>query len=632
MKGMRAWGKATVAGLARCGRRLGVDRRGAIAAFIALAVVPLVGFIGIGTDTARAFMVKSRLSTALDAAGLAGGKAFFSDTRDADMTMFFNANFPVGYMGATVSGPTVAITGDAGTTQVIQLTASATVPTTFMRLFGYDDITVSASAEITRQQTLLDVVLSIDMSGSMTTSTGGTTRIAAARTAATTLVNILFGANATNPLLKIGLVPWNSKVNVMVEGQLYHPTSTLPQSVAPFINPVTNAGQSTVYYADNTPVPLLSSPPADWQGCVFSRFIDDEDPATDADIFDGPTETAGAEWPAWQPIGPEGEPVSGSARCTLAIGYNECGACLDHGITPLQNAKQPILDAIRDGGFSGAIRPQHRDRRDRGAHHAQRAVEPPQQAIRRGARASAQRVTLPQTGRDRRGLRQQRAPLARRDRGANCFPADARRPVGGQQSIDRGRVFDLSRQLLKALGAHQVEAAFVERRMQQQGDHLVVRRWPPDLSDTDAGGQHISRQPGRQSLDRSPVDQLAHRIDLEPGIGFGVVGDEEAVRRIPARRQRDKPRCVPPRAARFHASGATEITSPLAIWRCARRLAARSKPTARVKRAEKSTERRVLVHPTPPLARARLRKLRHVTVSTVAARPRPSRNRRLRGA
>ena len=343
---MRAWGKATVAGLARCGRRLAVDRRGAIAVFIALAIVPLVGFIGIGTDTARAFMVKSRLSTALDAAGLAGGKAFFSDTRDADMTMFFNANFPAGYMEATVSGPTVVITGDAGTTQVIQLTASATVPTAFMRLFGYNDITVSASAEITRQQTLLDVVLSIDMSGSMTTSTGGTTRIAAARTAATTLVNILFGANATNPLLKIGLVPWNSKVNVMVEGQIYHPTSTLPQSVAPFTNPVTGAGQSTVYYADNTPVPLLSSPPADWQGCVYSRFIDDEDPATDADIFDGPTETAGAEWPAWQPIGPEGEPVSGSARCTSAIGYNECGACLDYGITPLQNDKQPILTAI----------------------------------------------------------------------------------------------------------------------------------------------------------------------------------------------------------------------------------------------------------------------------------------------
>lgn len=338
MSGNLILGKAV-----RTGRSLAIDRQGAIAAFLALAIVPLIGFIGIGTDTARAYMVKSRLSTALDAAGLAGGKAFFSANRDADMTMFFNANFPVGYMGATVSGPAFVV--DAAN-QKIELTASATVPTTFMRLFGYETIAVAASAEISRQEIMLDVVLSIDMSGSMTSSTGSTTRIAAARNAATTLVEILFGANTTNPLLKIGLVPWNSKVNVMIEGQTYDAASTLAEAVAAFTNPLTGTAQGTVYVADNTPVPLLSAPPADWKGCVYSRFIDDEDTATDADIFEGPTTTAGADWPAWEPIGPEGEPVAGYARCTLAIGYNECGACLEYGITPLQNDKQPILDAI----------------------------------------------------------------------------------------------------------------------------------------------------------------------------------------------------------------------------------------------------------------------------------------------
>jgi len=330
-------------GLAQCGRRLAAEQRGAIAAFLALAIVPLVGFIGIGTDTARAFLVKSRLSTALDAAGLAGGKAFFSANRDADMMMFFNANFPSGYMGATVSGPTFVV--DTAN-EKIALRAAATVPTTFMRLFGHETLTVSAAAEISRQEIMLDVVLSIDMSGSMTTSTGGTTRIAAARNAATTLVEILFGNNATNPLLKIGLVPWNSKVNVMIEGQTYYAASTTPQAIPTFSNPVTGVAQSTIYYANNTPVPLLSAPVTNWQGCVYSRFIDDEDTATDADIFDGPTVTAGADWPAWQPIGPEGEPVAGLAKCTLAVSNTECGACLEYGITPLQNAKQPILDAI----------------------------------------------------------------------------------------------------------------------------------------------------------------------------------------------------------------------------------------------------------------------------------------------
>ncbi len=60
--------------IVRPGRRLRLDRRGAVAVFLAFAIVPLIGFIGIATDTARAYLVKSRLSSALDAAGLAGAE------------------------------------------------------------------------------------------------------------------------------------------------------------------------------------------------------------------------------------------------------------------------------------------------------------------------------------------------------------------------------------------------------------------------------------------------------------------------------------------------------------------------------------------------------------------------------
>jgi len=52
----------------------------------------------------------------------------------------------------------------------LELTASATIGTAFMHFFGKDTITVSAYAEVTRQQVALDLVLSIDMSGSMGSS------------------------------------------------------------------------------------------------------------------------------------------------------------------------------------------------------------------------------------------------------------------------------------------------------------------------------------------------------------------------------------------------------------------------------------------------------------------------------
>jgi len=79
---------------------------------------------------------------------------------------------------------------------------------------------------------------------------------------------------------------------------------------------------------------------------VYNRFLDDGIATDDADILYGPVNLPGADWVAWQPIGPEGEPVPGSARCALAIGFSECTPTLSHGITPLQNQKQVIADAV----------------------------------------------------------------------------------------------------------------------------------------------------------------------------------------------------------------------------------------------------------------------------------------------
>lgn len=321
-----------------------MNRKGAVAVYLAFALIPIIGFIGIGTDTARAYMVKSRLSSALDAAALAGGKIFFSPDRDADIQMFFEANFPPGYMNAVVSGPAIFIDDQ---NETVALSASATIPTTFMALFGHDSMVVAASSEVTRQIEMLDVVLAMDMSGSMSSSAGnGQSRISAARDAANLLVDILFGNSGNKDLLKIGLVPWNAKVNITREGRIFEPSSTIAQPVDTFTNPETGLSQSEVYYANNSPVPLLASPPANWKGCVFSRFIDDANPDNDADLLLDPVSTVSVDWPAWQPIGPEGEPVSGSTDCTLAVNGSECRRCLSHGITPLQNQKQAILDAI----------------------------------------------------------------------------------------------------------------------------------------------------------------------------------------------------------------------------------------------------------------------------------------------
>ena len=309
---------------------------------VAFATIPIVGFIGIGTDTSRGYLVRSRLSSALDAAALVGGRNFFLPTRDDDIRRFFEANFPLGYLNSTVSGPVITANEEDET---LYVTASAAVDTSFMRIFGFDTLNVSAEAEVTRSLQALDFVLAMDMSGSMTASAaGGGTRIEAARAAATELVNVLFGPDETKELLNIGLVPWNGKVNVTLNGSVFDPTLTVTQPVAAFTNPETSLPQSEVYFANNSPVELLAPPPATWQGCVFSRYSFDADDTNDADTVLPPVTVGGADWVAWQPIGPEGEPVSGGT-CTLAVN-GECRPCLDAAITPLQNTKSTIQNAI----------------------------------------------------------------------------------------------------------------------------------------------------------------------------------------------------------------------------------------------------------------------------------------------
>lgn len=330
-------------GACRCLARFAGETHGGLAPFFAISIIPLIAFVGIGTDTARGYILKSRLSYALDSAGLAGGRVVYSANRDADIQMYFNANFPPQYMGAVVDGPHFNVSAD---NTVVTLDATATIGTTFLRVLGIQDMKVSSSTEVTVQTYMLDVVLSIDVSTSMNLSAGGMSRISGARAAAKTLVNILFGSNGTNNLLNIGLVPWNAKVNVWTAGTTYNSGGTTFQTVPNFPNPVTGVSQNKVYYANNSQVPLLNAPVSTWKGCVYARYVNDGNNGNDADLLEGLLTVGGKNWAGWQPIGVEGEPVSGSGRCTSAIGNNECSACSVYSITPLQNSKAAITTAI----------------------------------------------------------------------------------------------------------------------------------------------------------------------------------------------------------------------------------------------------------------------------------------------
>ena len=134
--------------LATAARRIRRDHHGGTAVLVAISAVPLIGFFGLAVDSGRGYLVKSKLQQALDAAALVGGKVIEEANRDQQIQMFFDANIQQGYMGATITGPTI----DANTTTgLVTLDASATFNTTFMSVFGVDTISLDTTA--TAEQT-----------------------------------------------------------------------------------------------------------------------------------------------------------------------------------------------------------------------------------------------------------------------------------------------------------------------------------------------------------------------------------------------------------------------------------------------------------------------------------------------
>jgi Flp pilus assembly protein TadG len=194
-------------GIAATLNALRADRRGSVAWLLAAAIVPLVAAIGLSIDGARGWLVKSRLSQAIDAAGLAGGRVISSPTRDTDIGKFFEANFPPDFMKAQVNGPNISVDADLTT---ITINATATIPTTFMRVVGINELTVRADTVVKRTDRGMELVLVMDNTGSMRTNN----RIGKMKDAAEDLVNFLYGNRETVPNFWIGLVPYAAVVNV----------------------------------------------------------------------------------------------------------------------------------------------------------------------------------------------------------------------------------------------------------------------------------------------------------------------------------------------------------------------------------------------------------------------------------
>ncbi|ATP18922.1 MULTISPECIES: TadE/TadG family type IV pilus assembly protein [Sphingobium] len=201
--------------------RLRRNQAGNTLAMVAAAVIPLAALIGGGVDMSRAYMAKARLQQACDAGALAGRRSMttsaMTSTDIDEAKKFFDFNFPQKTFQTDEFAPNIR--SDPSLTTTVLVSADTRIPTTIMRILGFQYLNLSVSCSSKFDIGNTDVMLVLDTTGSMSSNisdgnNGTTTRIAALRQAVRAFYDTLGPGNTNTGRVRYGFMPYASNVNV----------------------------------------------------------------------------------------------------------------------------------------------------------------------------------------------------------------------------------------------------------------------------------------------------------------------------------------------------------------------------------------------------------------------------------
>jgi Flp pilus assembly protein TadG len=184
------------------------DRRGGVAPMFALAIIPVIGFVGASIDYSRANAARTAMQSALDATALAMAKLAPTLTQTQLQTQteaYFKAMFSGSEAKSVVVTPTYTTSG--GTKLVVS--GSASIDTSFMKIMGYSSLNIGSTSTVKWGMNRLRVALALDNTGSMSSSG----KMGALKTATKSLLNQLKAAATTNGDVYVSIIPFNRNVN-----------------------------------------------------------------------------------------------------------------------------------------------------------------------------------------------------------------------------------------------------------------------------------------------------------------------------------------------------------------------------------------------------------------------------------
>jgi len=255
---MSVWVKGGMARFCLLIGRWTGDQRGSYAVIFAISLVPILIAIGAAVDLSQAFIVKQRLTRALDAAGLAVGGVTGQSTAEL-RTMaqnFFNANYPAAKIGVPAA---LTVTPNGNN---ITLGVTATMPTAVMGIIGINSLSIGTTSQITRMGKKLEVALVLDTTGSM----GSSSKMTTMRTAAKDLIDKVSAAAVNPGDVKIAIVPFT--VNVKV-GTGYKNENWIKWNwTTPKTQTCTGSYWNGTYQCNDKSYSISKS---SWKGCVIDR-------------------------------------------------------------------------------------------------------------------------------------------------------------------------------------------------------------------------------------------------------------------------------------------------------------------------------------------------------------------------
>jgi Flp pilus assembly protein TadG len=156
------------------------DRRGNVAIIFTIAAIPLISAVGCAVDYSLGTRMKAKLQTAADAASIAalsqkspgfiaasvmtGNGSITEGVADANNVFDANMNGITGYQLVERK----SVVTKTGIKLAASVTFTANVPTTFLKVIGYQQLTVTGvSSSAATLPPYLDFYLTLDVSGSM---------------------------------------------------------------------------------------------------------------------------------------------------------------------------------------------------------------------------------------------------------------------------------------------------------------------------------------------------------------------------------------------------------------------------------------------------------------------------------